>query len=347
MDLSVSVVVPFLNARKTIIGCVESLLAQSYEGSIEIILVDNNSNDGSLEEVESYLNKKSIKSVKLIPRFSKRGVAAARNAGIREAKGEILAFTDADCIAHKDWIKNLIQGYIDELNGAVAGGIQGYNPQNLFEKFSSVFTLKSLPKPGIFTRFPILHGGFAHANFSVRRWAIKKVGFLDESVQFGWEDYGFCARVYKNGYKINYVPGALIYHRHRSTLKGLVRQAFGFGRAHPMLLNRHFTKMFILELPGITFQSERLSLKFWVSFASLDKKIIIGLILSFIYPLFSFILIAYLIYLISYFYHKARENGLNINLYESLGFIFLMFLKSFSMTAGRLCGSFQEKVICF
>lgn len=343
----VSIIVPFLNARDMILGCIESLLAQNYEGNIEIVLVDNNSSNGSLEEVERYLREKNVKSVKLIPRFSKKGVAAARNAGIKEIKGEILAFTDADCIAQRDWIKNLVKGYTDKSIAAVAGGIQGYSPKNPIEKFSSVFTLKSPPKSGIFTQFNLLCGGFPTANFSVRHSVIEKIGLLDESIQFSGDDYDLCARIYKGSYKINYVPEALIYHRHRSTLSDFCKQALRFGRVHPILLNRHFTKMFILELPGITFQTEQVRLKSWIDLASLDKKIIIGLILSFFYPIFLFILVAYLVYLIPYFYRKTKEDNLKISFYESLGFIGLMFLKSFSMTLGRLFGSFQEKVICF
>jgi cellulose synthase/poly-beta-1,6-N-acetylglucosamine synthase-like glycosyltransferase len=343
----ISVIAPFLNARETIIGCLESLLTQSYEGSIEIILVDNNSNDGSLEEVERYLDEENIKSVKVIPRFSKKGVAAARNAGIKQAKGKILAFTDADCIADKKWIKDLVKGYTDNMIGAVAGGIKGYEPGNIVEKFSSIFTLKFLPNPGVFEKFTLLRGGFATANFSVHHSIIEKIGMFDENIKYWSDDYDLCARIYKSGYKINYVSDALIYHHHRSNLKGLWKQAFRFGGSHSVLLSRHFTKMFILELPGFTFQNEHVPLKAWIDFASLDKKITIGLVLSFFYPVFLFILIAYLVYLIPYFYRKTKESNLRISFYELLGFIFLMFLKSFSMTLGRAKGSFQEKVICF
>lgn len=344
---SISVIVPFFNAKEMIIRCLESLLTQSYKGSIEIILVDNNSNDGSLEEVQKYLNEKKLKSVKVIPRFSKKGVAAARNAGLKEAKGEILAFTDADCIADKNWIKDLVKGYMDNTIGAVAGGIKGYEPSNMVEKFSSIFTLKSLPCPGVFDKFTLLRGGFATANFSVRHSVIEKIGTFDENIKYWSDDYDLCARIYKNGYKINYVSDALIYHHHRSNLKGLWKQAFRFGGTHAVLLSKHFTKMFILELPGLTFQNERFSLKAWIDFASLDKKIFIALVLSFFYPVFLFVLFAYLAYLISYFYKKTKESNLGINFYELLGFIFLMFLKSFSMTLGRAKGSLQEKVICF
>jgi GT2 family glycosyltransferase len=345
---SISVIVPFLNARQTIIECLESLLTQSYKGSIEIILVDNNSNDGSLEEVKKYLDEKKLKFVKVIPHFSKKGAAAARNAGLKEAKGKILAFTDSDCIADKNWIKELVKGYTDNTIGAVAGGIKGYKPSNIFEKFSSIFTLKSLPNPGVFDRFTLLRGGFATANFSVRHSLIEKIGVFDEGLKKYWsDDYDLCARIYKNGYRINYVSDALIYHHHRSNLKGLWKQAFIYGTVHSVLLSKHFTRMLILELPGLTFQTERFPLKAWIDFASLDKKIIIGIVLSFFYPIFLFILIAYLVYLFPYFYRKTKENNLRISFYELVGFIFLMFIKSLSMTLGRARGSLQEKVICF
>lgn len=351
---SVSIIVPFFNAREVIIGCLESLLSQSYEGSVEIILVDDNSNDGSLEKVQGYLDGKNIrmnppgiKSVRVIPRFAKKGVAAARNAGIKEAKGEVLAFTDADCVADKNWIKDLVKGYLDNTIGAVAGGIKGYKPANIAEKFSTIFTLKSLPDPGVFEKFTLLRGGFATANFCVHHSVIDKIGILDENIKYGSDDYDLCARIYKSGYKINYVPDALVCHRHRSNLKAIWKQAFRFGGTHAVLLRKHFTRMLILELPGFTFQNERVPLRAWIDLAALDKKIIIALVLSYFYPLFLFVPVAYLVYLIPCFYRKTKESKLRISFLELLGFIFLLFVKSFAITLSRAKGSFQEKVICF
>ena len=99
--MHISVVVPFYNAERYIGDCIQSLLSQDYpRAQYEIILVDNNSNDASAEVVRRY------PEVKLISE-TKQGAYSARNRGVAEATGELIAFTDPDCLAARDWLKNL------------------------------------------------------------------------------------------------------------------------------------------------------------------------------------------------------------------------------------------------
>jgi glycosyltransferase involved in cell wall biosynthesis len=99
--MKLSVVVPFYNAEKYIEDCIRALLSQNFpENDYEIIMVDNNSSDNSAEIVARY---------PLIHLLSedKQGAYAARNRGISEAKGEIIAFTDPDCLPSADWLQNI------------------------------------------------------------------------------------------------------------------------------------------------------------------------------------------------------------------------------------------------
>jgi len=98
----VSVIVPMRNASRYIARCVASLRGQSYPADrYEIIIIDNNSDDGSPELVAADA------SVRLL--FEKKpGAYAARNRGVMAARGRLLAFTDADCEPDKDWLANLI-----------------------------------------------------------------------------------------------------------------------------------------------------------------------------------------------------------------------------------------------
>jgi glycosyltransferase involved in cell wall biosynthesis len=96
--MDVSVIIPLFNVEKYVGLCVDALLGQDYpENRYEIIGVENNSTDRTAELVAGYPRVRLIKE-------PKTGAYAARNSGISAAKGEILAFTDGDCVPQRDWI---------------------------------------------------------------------------------------------------------------------------------------------------------------------------------------------------------------------------------------------------
>lgn len=98
-EIDISVVVPFYNAEKYIEKCAEALLTQSYPTTrYEIIMVDNNSTDRSVDLIKKYPR------IKLLSQ-QKQGSYAARNQGVAASKGTILAFTDADCVPSSDWLQ--------------------------------------------------------------------------------------------------------------------------------------------------------------------------------------------------------------------------------------------------
>ena len=102
----VSVIVPVYNRGEAIGKCIKSLLAQEYpKKKLEIIIVDNNSNDKTKDTIKKYPVKYLLEKEK--------GSYAARNKGIEHAKGEIIAFTDSDCIADKQWVSCLAEGFED------------------------------------------------------------------------------------------------------------------------------------------------------------------------------------------------------------------------------------------
>lgn len=97
----VSVIVPFYNSGKYIERCVEALLDQTNtDERYEIILVNNNSPDFSADILRSYPRIKLISE-------QQRGSYAARNSGLKQARGEIIAFTDSDCVPAANWLKEI------------------------------------------------------------------------------------------------------------------------------------------------------------------------------------------------------------------------------------------------
>jgi glycosyltransferase involved in cell wall biosynthesis len=99
--MDISVIVPFHNSEAWVEACIQALLNQTYsEGCCEYIFVDNNSTDGSAAIVKRY------PAVRLLSE-TKRGSYAARNRGLQEAGGEIIAFTDSDCVPRPDWLEQI------------------------------------------------------------------------------------------------------------------------------------------------------------------------------------------------------------------------------------------------
>jgi glycosyltransferase involved in cell wall biosynthesis len=99
--IDISIIIPFYNAEAYIERCIAGLLAQDYPaGRFEIIMIDNNSPDRSVELVRRY------PAVRLLHEPT-QGAYAARNTGVRAARGRILAFTDPDCVPDRDWLTQL------------------------------------------------------------------------------------------------------------------------------------------------------------------------------------------------------------------------------------------------
>jgi len=109
--------VPVYNGAQTVEKCVESLLAQDYpKDRLEIIFVDNQSKDRTLQVLQPYAASGKIL---LLSETNVLNAYGARNTGIRAAKGDILAFTDSDCEAEPDWIRELMVSFVtlDGLRG--------------------------------------------------------------------------------------------------------------------------------------------------------------------------------------------------------------------------------------
>ena len=227
--LFISVIVPVFNGEQTIAECIQSLLNIEYpDDRYEIIIVDNNSTDNTKKIVEKY-------PVKLLSE-TKRGSYAARNAGIRAAKGDIVAFTDSDCIVDKNWLYGIIKKLDDVEVGGVGGKVIAYNPVTIVERYlASISALD--PEFAVKGEKPLI----VTANAAYKLETLRKVGLFDDSFTSGG-DWDMSWRVFQQGYKIVYEPDAIVYHKHRSDFKGLFFQEFKYGYGNVKLYKKHAEK---------------------------------------------------------------------------------------------------------
>ncbi len=228
----VSIVVPVRNRPRDIEACVKSLLNLEYP-NFEIIIVDNFSDDDTRAVVRKY-------PVSLVTE-EKINQNSARNAGIKGAAGQIVAFTDSDCVVDKHWLTYLVAPYADQDIGGVGGRLVSYSPQSFVETFLSLGIHHfPTPKKDLIQKKDnkFMSGLVGAANVSYRRKVLEKLEGFDEQYEV-LGDYDLCWRVQDSGYKLFFEPGAVVRHRHRSKIADMIKQFYYYGQGQALLFKKH------------------------------------------------------------------------------------------------------------
>jgi glycosyltransferase involved in cell wall biosynthesis len=236
----VSVIVPVYNGEGTIEECVESIFALSFpRDEIELLLIDNDSSDGTAAILDRFRGDAKILSEK------KRGPSAARNRGLANASGDIIAFTDADCTVHREWLTHLIEPLTEERAGISGGTILSKRPCNDVEEFGERIHDH---------RLAIEYDSPPYAitmNWASPRAVLEEVGWFDEEL-LRCEDCDLSYRILAAGYRIAYAPDAIIYHRNEETIEGLAAEGYAHGYHAVPLVRKHeeFIKRYAEKLPA-------------------------------------------------------------------------------------------------
>jgi len=224
----ISVVVCTYNGARTLRACLESLLGLDYP-DYELVVVDDGSTDSSVREIVEVFDR-----VRYI-RQEHAGLSVARNRGASEAAGEIIAYTDDDCIADPSWLRQIVTAFGDP--GVVAAG--GPNippePRNLVE--ACVGLAPGAPAHVLLDDRRAEH--LPGCNLVVRKVALEAVdGFRKPYVAAG-DDVDFCWRLMDRGGEIVFVPSAMVWHHRRATVGAYLKQQIGYGRAEALLMTDH------------------------------------------------------------------------------------------------------------
>ncbi len=212
--MKISIVIPVHNAGKTIAQTIESCLNQNYpREDWEIIAVDDGSTDNTAEILKKY-------PVKYIFQENS-GPAKARNNGWQNAQGEIIFFTDSDCVVPRDWVSSLLLEYNSEEISGAGGSYKILNPDNL---------LAACIQEEIITRHLRMRretnylGSF---NLSLRKNILSKIGGFDQSFRMATsEDRELSYRIIKSGGKLVFNREIRVAHFHPTNLLKYLRQQF-------------------------------------------------------------------------------------------------------------------------
>lgn len=223
----VSVVVPARNALATLGNCLNSILKGEYPPQRrEIVVVHTPSRDRTADLIARF-------PVRCVTE-PRRGLAHARNRGIAAARGDVVAFLDADCYASRSWLAELMRGFADDRIAAVAGEVVAFPPRTAVERYTAV--RKPLWLEWVRCR---RRPWFLFGNAAVRREALERVGGFDPRFKGGSEDIDYCWRFAEAGFHVAYSRKAIALHRHRTTKRELFRQHLGYGRGQAALCQKY------------------------------------------------------------------------------------------------------------
>lgn len=250
----VSVVIITRNRKKITLDCLQSVLRMNYP-AFEVILVDNASNDNTVEAV-----KKKFPKVRIAASPINLGLNGGRNLGQKKAKGKYILFLDSDTIVDKDLIKELVKiAETDPSIGIVCPKIYYYDKKNVIWYAGSFVNLLTSRTENIGANKvdkgqfdQVRETQFAPTAYLATRIAAKKLKGHDEVffMTYGDTDYGF--RAQEADFKVMFAPRAFLWHRLKKkenvkTIRALgynlPMRAYYFSRNRVIFMKRHAPKL--------------------------------------------------------------------------------------------------------
>lgn len=232
-DVAMSVVIACYNGESTLGMQLDALARQVDAPPFEVVVADNNSTDGSAALARSYADRLDVR---VVDASAVKGPGHARNVGVAAARSDYIAFCDADDEVADDWLASAY--------AALDGGLQFVAGRFDVEKLNSEAIRRSRSteqQEGL--QRSAVGVGLTHAgagNMAFRRAGFEAVDGFDESLRC-LQDSDLCWRMQLAGTPLDFVPAMLIHTRLRSTLQGMIRQGYLYGRSFAQLEGRYGT----------------------------------------------------------------------------------------------------------
>ena len=216
-----------VNGARTLVACLDSL-GKLNDPAYEIILVDDGSTDDTAYVAAQFSSVRYIHQ-------TNHGLSHARNTGAAAARGEVLAYTDSDCMADADWLYYLVGTLVSGDYAGVGGPNITPPAQNWIQ--ACVAAAPGGPNHVLLTDTVAEH--IPGCNMAFYRWAFEGVGGFDPEYRKAGDDVDFCWRIQQAGWVISFSPTAIVWHYRRFTLRAFMKQQDGYGEAESLLRFEH------------------------------------------------------------------------------------------------------------
>jgi GT2 family glycosyltransferase len=197
----------------------------------EVIVVD----DGSAEDIAGLVARHpGFRCIRQEP----LGLGVARNTGAAAATGEILAYTDDDCVVESSWLIHLTRPFERPEIGAAGG--PNIPPAPVNRSQACVISAPGGPAHVLLTDTMAEH--VPGCNLAVRRSVFDELGGFQPEYHAAGDDVDFCWRLIEKGYVIAFDAAAMVWHYRRCSVRGFLRQQAGYGKAEALLTARHSSR---------------------------------------------------------------------------------------------------------
>ncbi|MDE3155817.1 MAG: glycosyltransferase, partial [Acidobacteriota bacterium] len=225
----VSVVVCAYNAADTLEDCLSSLERLTYP-DFEVIVV----NDGSRDRTGAIAHAHEGPRLRVLD-IANGGLSAARNVGLAAARGEVVAYTDADVRVDPDWLTYLVQPFLT--SDVVGSG--GPNVVPADDPWVAQCVARGPGGPTHVLLDDRIAEHVPGCNMAFRREALLAIGGFNPIYLRAGDDVDVCWRLQARGWKIGFAASALVWHHHRASVGAYWRQQLGYGEGEAWLMAHH------------------------------------------------------------------------------------------------------------
>ena len=263
--MELSIIIVNYNVKEFLQNLLHSLQKSVSSITHEIIVVDNASDDGSVEFI-----REKFPQINLIVCQTNLGFSKANNLGLKVSKGKFILLINPDTIVSEDTITKMIE-FLNEHPDAGLVGCKILNPDGSLQlacrrsfpgpwtSFCKVTGLSTLfPNSRLFAKYNLTYldenstyevDAISGSFMMMKREVYEKIGGFDEQFFMYGEDLDLCYRIQKNGYKVYYYPGTqIIHYKGESTKRSGLDETKYFYDAMNLFVKKHFSSFYLVEI---------------------------------------------------------------------------------------------------